>query len=480
MVLIVFALTGAYAEKADFRVGPAYSDQEKTLDVVVELPVAYIPAASQFLLMVGDKQVGFAGDIKPFKQSGRSLAIVLCVDVSGSIGKPALIEIQKALNYFIVRSRPEDLIALVSFADEPRIESGFQQSRDHLKAGIRNLKIRGRLSRIYETLNQTLKLFNAPNLPLRRRVIILSDGKDEESRDDRDATVISYTKKGIAIDAVARGKIAQIGDVLRLLVNGTGGQFEHALPANLSVKDALTKIYAFLLQERSMVVSFEYEREPSGLTTEDAHIELVRSGEGSSRLSIPTPIPRPRIRADNRFKTIVVVLVGLAAIGFVAGLIIKHIKSKGGTEVPGGPTEPTGKAPPLPVNSAGSAQPAYDATRIGGYSLPAPAKGRPAAILTGVSGSLETRRFPIDKELFHIGASGGNDLCITDDEYVSGEHAYLKYQQGRLFVYDCNSLNGTTVNQVPVTDTGLILEIGDRIRVGDSAFVVEQVSDAGN
>lgn len=475
IILIVIALTSVYAGQDDIRVGPSYNGPGNTLAVVVELPVTSSPAASQFLLTIDNQKVGSADDIKPFKLSGKRLAIVLCIDVSGSMEKERLIEIQKALNALVVLSRPEDLFALVSFADQAKVESGFKDSRDQLKAGIRDLKLRGRLTRIYEALDYSLKLFDEPNLPLRRRVIIISDGKDEGSRDDQEATSTNFAKKGVVIDAVARGKIDQIGEVLHLLVKETGGQFEHALPARLSVKDALTKIYTFLLRAPSMVVYFNYERDPSGGMTDDAHIELAYPGEDASQAAISTTIPRPKSDPDSLW---MMVLPGLLIIlGIVVLVIFKHRKVKDKSKTANDPGIPSDTDKPLPVNTADSGVPAQDATRIGGYHLPEPAQGSPAAILLGVSGSLEDQRFPIDKEKFSIGADAGNDLCIADDKYVSGEHAYLRYQQGRLFVHDCNSLNGTEVNQVAVTGTGLILDIGDRIRVGGSTFVIEQAPD---
>jgi hypothetical protein len=476
IILVVFILTSTYAGQDDIRVGPSYSDQDNTLAVVVELPVTESPAASQFRLAFDNQKVGPADDIRPFKLSGKRLAIVLCIDVSGSIGKERLIEIQKALNALVVLSRPEDLFALVSFADHPKIESGFKDSRDQLKSSIRGLTPRGDLTRIYEALDYSLKLYDEPNLPLRRRVIIISDGNDEGSRDDQEATWNNFTKKGVVIDAVARGKIDQIGEVLHLLANETGGQFEHALPARLSVKDALTKIYTFLLRARSMVVYFNYERAPSRRMTGDARIELAYPGEASShQIAISTPIPRPKSDGGNLW---LMVLPGLLIIvGIVALVIYKHRKGKNKSKTAVKPKIPADTNKPQSVNRVESGVPAPGATRIGGYHLPEPAQGSPAAILLGVSGSLEYRRFPIEKEQFYIGADARNDLCIADDEYVSGEHAYLRYQQGRLFVHDCKSRNGTLVNQVAVTDTGLILDIGDRIRVGESTFVIEQATD---
>lgn len=166
---------------------------------------------------------------------------------------------------------------------------------------------------------------------------------------------------------------------------------------------------------------------------------------------------------------------GLVIIGIVVSVFLFLTKFKGETKTEDEPDDQADNEIPPPVNKVDSVVPvpAYDATRIGGCLFPEPAPGSPAAIIIGVSGNLANKNFPIEKELFSIGADDGNDLCIADDDYLSGEHAYLRYQQGLLFVHDSNSRNGTTVNEVEVTDMGRALDIGDRIRVGQSAFVIE-------
>ena len=39
------------------------------------------------------------------------------------------------------------------------------------------------------------------------------------------------------------------------------------------------------------------------------------------------------------------------------------------------------------------------------------------------------------------------DLNIAEDDYVSENHAFIRYQSGSLFVFDNGSRNGTFVNQ---------------------------------
>jgi pSer/pThr/pTyr-binding forkhead associated (FHA) protein len=93
-----------------------------------------------------------------------------------------------------------------------------------------------------------------------------------------------------------------------------------------------------------------------------------------------------------------------------------------------------------------------------------------------LSGPVEGRQFAIEKERFHIGAGQENDLIISEDDFVSGQHAYIQWQAGNIFIYDMGSLNQTFVNQTQVTDAGFLLNPGDHISIGTSTLEVAPVS----
>jgi pSer/pThr/pTyr-binding forkhead associated (FHA) protein len=93
-------------------------------------------------------------------------------------------------------------------------------------------------------------------------------------------------------------------------------------------------------------------------------------------------------------------------------------------------------------------------------------------MLHGVAGPVEGQEHSVEKEIFSIGAGADNDLSIGEDEYISSEHAYLRYEKGSLFIFDKASRNGTFVNDDKVPPTGVALRAGDRIKLGMSTFKV--------
>ena len=64
-----------------------------------------------------------------------------------------------------------------------------------------------------------------------------------------------------------------------------------------------------------------------------------------------------------------------------------------------------------------------------------------------------------------------NNAIVIDDPFASAEHAVLTYRGQSWYVEDLGSTNGSRVNGVPVTE--VVLGVGDRLEVGDTALVVE-------
>ncbi|CAB4713560.1 unannotated protein [freshwater metagenome] len=73
---------------------------------------------------------------------------------------------------------------------------------------------------------------------------------------------------------------------------------------------------------------------------------------------------------------------------------------------------------------------------------------------------------------FTIGRSTDNDMCLDDDEFASTHHARFVTNDGRTYVEDLASTNGTFVNNNRI-DQIVNLKIGDRVQVG--SLIVEAI-----
>jgi hypothetical protein len=67
-----------------------------------------------------------------------------------------------------------------------------------------------------------------------------------------------------------------------------------------------------------------------------------------------------------------------------------------------------------------------------------------------------------------LGRSASNTI-VVDDEFASAEHARVVLRDGRWWLEDCGSRNGTALNDEPVASPTPLAD-GDRIGIGRSRF----------
>ena len=78
--------------------------------------------------------------------------------------------------------------------------------------------------------------------------------------------------------------------------------------------------------------------------------------------------------------------------------------------------------------------------------------------------------FPLEEELT-VGRAATCDIALPEDSYASQLHARIFRRNGRLWLEDLGSTNGTYLNAKPVTDP-VALRRGDRVQVGRTVLEV--------
>ena len=86
-----------------------------------------------------------------------------------------------------------------------------------------------------------------------------------------------------------------------------------------------------------------------------------------------------------------------------------------------------------------------------------------------VSGPHAGEVFKLKSGIITIGRSSDNVIVLSNDKEISRHHAIVLHESGRFVVQDQNSLNGTFVNDEPVTAPHY-LEDGDIVLVGLSTL----------
>lgn len=486
-LLSVFYAPLVLANQPKFLVGPVYLDRPGKVGIVVEFPLDETPGRYDFQLMVGDKTVATTREIVPFKDSKQGLDIVLCVDVSGTMKGRPFRETRGALRNFITmtKGRPMDRIALISFADKVTVESAFDDTRERLDNAVDGLKIHGKRTVLYQALYDSFDMFKDDELPKRQRVIVISDGKDENSTKSSDNVIKRSTDRHppIPIDAVGRGKIEkQYMKSLTEIAKSTFGSFVHAEPDRISLTNSLKRIYNDMLETRSVVVYFEYEMDDSKPTTRNALINLQPTGGTPTTVRIPEEIPTPKF---PRPVWLYILMPGLLVICIGLFIWIRHIFKEDEKE-PGAIDPSEKRFLESPVDKPQDAElPPSDTitpklypkgTMVGSYFPEDIESIRPAFRLVAISGPAEGQQVDVAGDIFNIGSDPENDLDLAVDDYVSGQHASIHCDGGDYLIFDKGSRNRTFVNQIEVTDSGIALSIGDHITIGRSVFEVVDLS----
>lgn len=142
------------------------------------------------------------------------------------------------------------------------------------------------------------------------------------------------------------------------------------------------------------------------------------------------------------------------------------------------PTTPV-TPPPLPTSpqtvpapQPSLPEPALQKTRIQGVQPPA------LAWVAVERGSHQGARQDMHQDRpLAVGRDGQQCELVLDDPEVSGQHALIKYEQGRFVIYDMASTNGTFVNGHRVQRQSLM--DGDRIRIGGTTLVFKEAGQTG-
>src|SRR5262245_32182913 len=168
VVLTVSSASSASAEQ--FRLGPIYTDRPGEVSAVVEFTAPPGPLPPSYFRLVASGQPPVTSqEIKSFQDSGQGLALIICVDVSRSMGGRPLADTKEALLSFIGKARPQDHIALVSFANTDTMVSPFDpetaRERERLTEAVRNLKPAGKQTKLRQTLYKTLDKFEGAQVP---------------------------------------------------------------------------------------------------------------------------------------------------------------------------------------------------------------------------------------------------------------------------------------------------------------------------
>jgi VWFA-related protein len=162
------------------------SKDEQTIRVAVDmvsLPVVVTDKAGQRItdLKKEDFQVfenGTRQEIAGFAATDEPICVALMLDTSGST-ENKLAKIQNAAISFVNQLHPDDEVAVLSFADDVRLQQDFTIDRDRNEYGIKKTRT-GEWTALYEAVWLALEDVLKP-IKERKALVLFTDGVDTHS-----------------------------------------------------------------------------------------------------------------------------------------------------------------------------------------------------------------------------------------------------------------------------------------------------------
>ena len=165
------------------------------------------------------------------RESNLPLRIGILIDTSNSIRERLHFEQEAAADFLQETLRPgKDLAFVVAFDVEPQLLQDYTDDVEKLSDAIRGLQAgggTGLYDAIYFACKQKMLIFPPPEPYLRRVMIVISDGLDNQSQHTREEALSMAQRAEVVIFAIStnRSGVSTRGDkVLRRFAEETGGR----------------------------------------------------------------------------------------------------------------------------------------------------------------------------------------------------------------------------------------------------------------
>jgi hypothetical protein len=390
-----------------------------------------------------------------------SAIVAMVIDSSGSLA-PADLDRTKTLAAGTLESLPSGSeVAVFSFDDQSRLLLPRSASTEEVRKAIDGIAIAGRFTALNDALYDASRyLRDAP--PARKAIILVTDGKDENSALNIDDALAVAQQTSIPVFAVGLGNVQE--RVLRRIAKLTGGEYISAAEATGSL---LAGRIAALAEPGSA----------SAPSSADATAPGAAPLAGSSKSTQRAPSPA-------RGPSSAWLWAGLVATLAVGGLLVLLARSRRSaprcatcnrelagpfspcafcTTAPEPPTLLERRTRPMSDEVSATVMARMDLTE---EYLEKTVTLREQPVLTITNGPGAGMAFSLNRQSpTSVGRAKANDI-VLEDVSVSSQHCRIRPEDGSFVLHDLKSTNGTFVNERRVTRQALAE--GDTVKLGET------------
>lgn len=335
------------------------------------------------------------------------VGVVMAIDASGSMAGAPIVAAQEAAKSFVAQARPEDRIAIVSFADTVQVLAGFTNNKESLNSTIDGIEAAGETS-FNDAVVQGISMFEQANAAdLLGNLIVLTDGEDTASQASLEEALAAVSDSDVRAFGVALEGSDFSPDPVEQLAAAGGGLF-------LSTPDpeSLSGLYGQISREISNTLVARFQSPIStpgnvdfvvgyqGLTSSQTYAvsgfaTTTTQAEGSTTTTTLVPLTGTIVESNSPLSIETLILMGAAGIGLTIFLFLIILFGREDDDDPGRfakRLQAYGRKGTAPEQKSGILARLPFLNR---FSEAAEEEARRRGMLSGVNASLEQANIPM-------------------------------------------------------------------------------------
>lgn len=421
------------------------------------------------------------------------------VDVSGSMNEEQMSQTKETLSAIADGLLDGDNMVIGTLGNQTDA-GGYLTEPEEIKEAIEALAAGGEDTNLYQGICESIRILESDaGVNPRKCLLILSDGKDDQKtgitkgeaeKAVAEASIPVYTVAVLreAPDEEAIDNAKLLGSFARMSAGGAhfapkldGITAAEAGTAILSQRESgfvvTVKLPDMLPDKDEMLLRMVYTS-AEGAVYEDTlklYAEdltgVFQSEEQEADTEERLPQPEPSLpEPSSSLSPWLVGGIAAAVLLVLAVLTAVRLRKRKRKENPDGRKgEPEENSAAVTVEASGEAA-SVPGTKVRSVRV---LELRLYAI--GYSGIGHTLRLEEGKEVT-VGRNGKADIILDPkDSKLSGVHCKMKWENGKVYIRDMDSKNGTFVNGIPIRAIGRVaVHTGETIRMGSYEYRVEE------
>lgn len=399
---------------------------------------------------LGQKSCRIRG-FKPFVQTDEGVAYVFLVDVSKSLTEEEFHQMKEALGIWVGAMTDKDRAAVVTFGESVRVVQDYTGDQRVLQKAIDLLYPKDLKTQLHRGLAKAIELGRRsdPQLPTRRVIITLSDGREDYTGGMvKDEVLAMLAEDRIPIYALGfyrpplSAEKQKYLDVLGEFARRSGGDYWQM--NSTPIAQAYSDVRRRILQ--SYVVSVAWQEQVMDGSVAHLRLNLTQGGKALSDgidLRLVAAAAGADAERGSKGKWVIFVIIGLLILG---SLVVVFLKYK--TMHSNYPVEE--------VIAEEESEAEVDKPSLPGIKI--------RITPTGKNEGDQAFELKLVDRITLGREKAENDLSFKDQE-ISRKHCELTREEDLVFIRDLDSRNGTYVNGVPISSRHR-LDNGDVIVIG--------------